>query len=285
MVKQSSTSALCRGRSGAARGCLALLAFLAVVGTYVGLGFVDPLYTADTRILIEQRESPLTRPREQAADPTTDFDESAIQSQVEVLRSREIAEAVIDNLNLTTRPEFDPASQAFAHPLAAGGGRDRQHSDRRHHPPARHGRLFRAAVGLSAAEVARDRRGVLRAQSCARGGSRECRRRRFRQTAAGRQAPIGRRGDGLAAAGDLAAARTRGGRRAGGRRLSHQPRPLRRSTGPDRIPAAIFRRSSSATSTPSWRGRVRREPRRKRAPISCRSFSTKAARSMPRRRC
>jgi uncharacterized protein involved in exopolysaccharide biosynthesis len=88
---------------------LVLLAVIAAVGTYVGLGFVDPLYTADSRILIEERESPLTRPREDAAPSSADFDESAIQSQVEVLRSREIAEAVIDKLDLTRRPEFDPA--------------------------------------------------------------------------------------------------------------------------------------------------------------------------------
>ena len=87
----------------------AILAVVAAVGTYVGLGFVNPLYTADTSILIEERESPLTRPRDQAADATPTFDESAIQSQVEVLKSREIADAVIDKLNLTSRPEFDPA--------------------------------------------------------------------------------------------------------------------------------------------------------------------------------
>ncbi len=90
---------------------LAILTIAAAIGTYVGLGFVDPLYTADTRILIEERESPLTWPREQAGSPSTDFDESAIQSQVEVLRSREIADAVIDKLDLTRRPEFDPARQ------------------------------------------------------------------------------------------------------------------------------------------------------------------------------
>lgn len=88
---------------------LALLTVVAAVATYVGLGFVAPLYTADTRILIEERESPLTRPREGSNVPSTDFDASAIQSQVEVLRSREIADAVIDKLDLTRRPEFDPA--------------------------------------------------------------------------------------------------------------------------------------------------------------------------------
>lgn len=88
---------------------LVLLAVVVAAGTYFGLGFVQPLFTADARILIEQRESPLTRQREDGGAPSADFDESAIQSQVEVLRSREIAEAVIDKLGLMQRPEFDPA--------------------------------------------------------------------------------------------------------------------------------------------------------------------------------
>src|ERR1044072_2938689 len=90
---------------------LVLLAIIVGAGTYVGLGFVDPLYTADTSILIEQRESPLTRTREDTSAPQADFDESTIQSQVEVVKSREIADAVIDKLDLTHRPEFDPARQ------------------------------------------------------------------------------------------------------------------------------------------------------------------------------
>ncbi len=87
---------------------LVLLSVLAAVGTYVGLSYVEPLYTADTSILIEERESPLTR-RQETSGGSSSFDESAIQSQVEVLRSREIADVVIDKLDLTRRPEFDPA--------------------------------------------------------------------------------------------------------------------------------------------------------------------------------
>ncbi len=89
----------------------AALAVCAAIGTYVGLSFVTPYYTADTSILIEQRESPLTRPADQSADTAANFDQSAIQSQVEVLKSREIADAVIDGLKLTSRSEFDPASR------------------------------------------------------------------------------------------------------------------------------------------------------------------------------
>jgi uncharacterized protein involved in exopolysaccharide biosynthesis len=89
---------------------LVLVAAIIGAATYIGLGFVEPLYTADTKILIEERESPITRPRDQAA-PASEFDESAIQSQVEVLKSREIADAVIDRLDLVNRPDFDPAAR------------------------------------------------------------------------------------------------------------------------------------------------------------------------------
>lgn len=89
-------------------GLLVLGAALVAVLTFVALSFVKPLYTADTRILIEERESPLTRTRDAAPEPASQFDESAIQSQVEVLRSREIAEIVVDELNLARDPEFDP---------------------------------------------------------------------------------------------------------------------------------------------------------------------------------
>jgi uncharacterized protein involved in exopolysaccharide biosynthesis len=81
---------------------------VAAAATYAALDSVRPLYRADTTILIEERESPLTRPRDDMGGASADFDESAIQSQVEVLRSRQIAEVVIDRLDLVRRPEFDP---------------------------------------------------------------------------------------------------------------------------------------------------------------------------------
>jgi uncharacterized protein involved in exopolysaccharide biosynthesis len=82
---------------------LILLAGAVAAGTYYALDNVEPLYTADTSILIEERESPLTRTREQTTAPAATFDESAIQSQVEVLQSREIADAVIDSAGRTAR--------------------------------------------------------------------------------------------------------------------------------------------------------------------------------------
>ena len=66
----------------------AALAIAAAVATYMALSRVEPLYTADASILIEERESPLTRPRTAETARSADFDESAILSQVEVVRSR-----------------------------------------------------------------------------------------------------------------------------------------------------------------------------------------------------
>ncbi len=90
---------------------LAALTLAAAVATYLFLSTVQPLYTADTRILIENRESPLTRPRDANTQPLERYDESAVQSRVEVLRSRDIANTVIDRLDLTRRPEFDSANR------------------------------------------------------------------------------------------------------------------------------------------------------------------------------
>jgi succinoglycan biosynthesis transport protein ExoP len=94
---------------------LAAAALAIAAASYVGLGFVEPIYTADTKILIEERESPLARPRDAPAEPISiQFDEAAIQSQVEVLRSRDIANRVIDKLDLVHVPELDPAAKPSA---------------------------------------------------------------------------------------------------------------------------------------------------------------------------
>ncbi len=92
-------------------GFLVLAAAAVSIATFFALSFVEPLYTADTGILIEERESPLTRTSGSQPPSASEFDESAIQSQVEVLRSREIAEIVVDELGLGRNPEFDPAAR------------------------------------------------------------------------------------------------------------------------------------------------------------------------------
>jgi polysaccharide biosynthesis transport protein len=91
---------------------LVLIGIAVAAATYLGLSYVAPIYKAGARVLIEVRESFLTRPRDTTETAVAlQVDESAIQSYVEILRSRDIAETVIDRLGLDRRPEFDPEAR------------------------------------------------------------------------------------------------------------------------------------------------------------------------------
>jgi exopolysaccharide transport family protein len=79
-----------------------------------GLAFLlawsaTPLYRAETRILIETRESPLTRPN-QNADDRPILDPEGVASQVQVISSTDILKKVAADLNLASREEFDPSA-------------------------------------------------------------------------------------------------------------------------------------------------------------------------------
>lgn len=81
-----------------------LLAFCA------GLGIVkvlNPTYSTEAQILIENLASPFDRtqsPEEQRPDPV---DDRVIKSQISVLKSQDVALRVVASLNLQERPEFD----------------------------------------------------------------------------------------------------------------------------------------------------------------------------------
>ena len=84
------------------------LAVGAGVLTFVVLSMMRPLYTSEARILIQNDESAFTRPaNEQGRDPQQPtLDEQAVQSQVQVLTSRDLAVEVIKALDLTNNPDF-----------------------------------------------------------------------------------------------------------------------------------------------------------------------------------
>ena len=67
-----------------------------------------PHYRAETRLLIETRESVFTRPSGEADRPI--LDEEGVASQVEVIASTDILKQVAQKLELSTLPEFDPAA-------------------------------------------------------------------------------------------------------------------------------------------------------------------------------
>ncbi|MGC2408520.1 MAG: Wzz/FepE/Etk N-terminal domain-containing protein [Methyloceanibacter sp.] len=77
------------------------LAAGAGIMTFVGLSMVRPLNTSESRILIENDVSPFTRT---ATDPGHDqkqaLDEQAVQIQVQVLTSRDLALDVVKALDL-----------------------------------------------------------------------------------------------------------------------------------------------------------------------------------------
>ncbi len=82
-----------------------------------GLAFVlawlaTPHYRAETRILIETRESVFTRPTVEAGENNTNpiLDEEGVTSQVEVIGSTDILKQVAEKLDLAKLPEFDPAA-------------------------------------------------------------------------------------------------------------------------------------------------------------------------------
>jgi uncharacterized protein involved in exopolysaccharide biosynthesis len=91
-----------------AKGWIFGLAIGAGVLTFIVLSVMRPLYTSEARILIQNDESAFTRPaNEQGSDPQQRIpDEQAVQSQVQVLTSRDLAVEVIKGLDLTNNPDF-----------------------------------------------------------------------------------------------------------------------------------------------------------------------------------
>ena len=83
------------------------LAIGAGVVTFAGLSMVRPLYTSESRILIENDVSPFTRAAtDLGRDQLQALDEQAVQSQVQVLTSRDLALDVAKSLDLANNPEF-----------------------------------------------------------------------------------------------------------------------------------------------------------------------------------
>ena len=98
--------------SSLARGWRRILGVALVL---TGLAFLfawlaTPLYQAETRLLIETRESVFTRPDSTDDSSRTILDEEGVTSQVEVISSADILKQVARQLNLTGRPEFDEAA-------------------------------------------------------------------------------------------------------------------------------------------------------------------------------
>ncbi|MHB8886755.1 MAG: GumC family protein [Methylovirgula sp.] len=84
-----------------------LLAFVGI-GLFVML--VKPTYTAESQVLLENQESYLPNSVQPAGNAPT-LDVETVGSQVQLVKSRDIARKVIEKLHLIGNPEFDPAAK------------------------------------------------------------------------------------------------------------------------------------------------------------------------------
>jgi uncharacterized protein involved in exopolysaccharide biosynthesis/Mrp family chromosome partitioning ATPase len=85
-----------------------LLIALVVTGLAFALAwFATPKYKAETRLLIETRESVFTRPDAQERNPDAILDQEGVTSQVEVITSTDLLKQVAGELNLAQHAEFE----------------------------------------------------------------------------------------------------------------------------------------------------------------------------------
>lgn len=96
-----------------ARNWLRLVLFsVAVTGlAFVLASMATPQYRAETRLLIETRESVFTRPDGSGENERPILDEEGVTSQVEVIGSTDILKQVAKKLDLASLPEFDASSE------------------------------------------------------------------------------------------------------------------------------------------------------------------------------
>jgi exopolysaccharide transport family protein len=81
---------------------------------FVVTGLIDPLYKSETRVLIETREPVFSANQTQPVADAALLDERAVTSQVEILRSTDLIKQVARELDLSSRDEFDAASDLSA---------------------------------------------------------------------------------------------------------------------------------------------------------------------------
>ena len=84
-----------------------------LLGSVVAVNVIKPRYTAEAKILIENQESFFTRPDRTDRDAAPLPDDEAIQSQVQIVSSRDIARETIKTLDLQGDPEFDPIASGL----------------------------------------------------------------------------------------------------------------------------------------------------------------------------
>ena len=93
------------------RRMLVLLSTVVMGGAAFGTSnVVSPRYQAETRILIDPRNPPLSSQQNQSLAPEPILDEAGVASQVALLQSNDLIKQVAKDLKLSGRAEFDPSA-------------------------------------------------------------------------------------------------------------------------------------------------------------------------------
>ncbi len=88
---------------------------LAALGiSFVAVNLIPARYTGEARLLLENRDSFYTRPGQGAGEGSAQqFDPEAVQSQVQVIMSRDLAREAIKRIGLVGNSEFDSGAGAL----------------------------------------------------------------------------------------------------------------------------------------------------------------------------
>lgn len=95
------------------RWWLIVPALVCFVASVLFVSLVSPRYTAEAKVLVENGENYFTRPDRTDPLAATLPDDEAVQSQIQLVQSRDIARAAVRRLDLRGNVEFDPLARGL----------------------------------------------------------------------------------------------------------------------------------------------------------------------------
>ena len=98
---------------GARKWWILVPALLCCLGAILFVSLVQPRYTAEAKVLVENGENYFTRPDKSDQLATALPDDEMVQSQIQLISSRDIARQAIRRLDLKGDPEFDPLARGL----------------------------------------------------------------------------------------------------------------------------------------------------------------------------